>query len=489
VNKYFLPFLILFCISEQTFATYDVNENCQKAWMLIMDLKIDQAKNLIKEELRQNPQNYYAYYLDQTCDMCKLLINSSDQDYQVFLDNFQKKRKIMDGCDESSPYYLTCSAEMALQVAFFSVMHGSQSTGVKKGYTAYKDVYRNLKTFPQFKPNHKLDGFFNVAISNLPPFVKWAVSVFGVKVDIKYGFNTLFQNYQAQKAISGINAESAMYIILAAKINKTPEMLYDFTKSLDPETAHTFLHIYFRANIAYWCGKNEEAIRILQQVKSQENEYSDALYCYMMGKMMLRKGNPSTEYYLQRYLNLLRKKEYLKEMNYNLALFYLINGDRTKYNRYCEIVRTKGKDLNERDREALYDASLDYTPDANLIKARLSLDGGYMDAYTRTITAFEANHAKLPAYEIEYHFLRGRYAALTNNSSVALAEFKKTIELGKNLDYYFACEAALRLGELYQKLGKSSLAKEYYKQSIKLYKNNYYEYIEDKATKAINNLN
>ena len=391
----------------------------------------------------------------------------------------------MDGKDESSPHYLSCYAEMELQVAVFSVMHGSQFAGVKKGYGAYKDVYKNLKKYPQFKPNEKLEGFFNVAIANLPPFVKWAVSAFGVKVDIKRGFRILSDVYQSQKNIEGINAESALYIILAAKINKTPEMLYDFSRNLDTAVANTFIHKYFRANIAYWSGKNEEAIRILKQEEHNGNSEAMIIYNYMMGKMLLRKLDPGAEKYFLKYLNQLTKKEYLKEINYNLALYYLLNGDLVKYKKYCGVVKNQGMDLNERDREALYEANLDYIPDVNLVKAKLSLDGGYFEAYSRAMKAFEAGHSKVPAYELEYHLLKGRFAVINENSNLAAAEFRKVIELGESQDYYFASEAALRLGETYHRTGQTVLAREYYKKSVKLYKKEYYEYIEDKTTKAL----
>lgn len=486
--KLLLFLLLILGLNNNVSALYDVNNNCQRAWMLLMDLQIEKAKNLVHEELKINPENYYAHYLDQTCDVFRLIINANESDYNTFVENYHAKRKIMDGKDESSPYYLSCFAEMELQVAVFSVMHGSQFAGVKKGYAAYNDVYKNLKKYPQFKPNQKLDGFFNVAIANLPPFVKWAVSTFGVKVEIKKGFKILFENYQSQKNVEGINAETALYIILAAKINKTPEMLYDFTRTLDPVIANTFLHKYFRANIAYWSGKNEEGIKVLQQTNHAASKESEILYNYMMGKMLLRKLDPSAEQLFQKYLGMVVKKEYLKEINYNLALVYLLNGDVAKYKKYCEVVKTRGMDLNERDREALYEAKLDYIPDVNLVRARLSLDGGYLESYAKYIRAFEAAHAKVPAYEMEYHLLKGRYAALTSNNALASAEFRKTLELSEGKPYYFASEAALRLGEISQKSGQPAIAKEYYKKCVKLYKKEYYEYIEDKANKALNTL-
>jgi len=483
--KLILPFLFLLSLCPKAIAIYEVTDNCKRSWMLLMDLKIDQAKALMTEEIRKNPGNYYAYYLDQTCDVFRLIINSTDEEYKAFVENFDRKRKIMDGKDEDSPYYLSCYSEMELQVAVFNVMHGSQLAGVNKGVAAYRDLYRNMAKFPQFKPNRKLDGFFNVALANLPPFVRWALSIMEVNYSIKTGFNILFENFQSQKNISGINAEAALYIILAAKINKTPEMLYDFTNSLDTGIAHTFIHRYFKANIAYWSGKNDEALQILQQTGYGNNKYADIIYSYMMGKILLRKMDPKAESYLLRYLSHLEKKEYLREINYSLALFYLMNGDRAKYDQYCETVRTRGMDLNERDREALYDARLDYTPDVNLVKARLSLDGGYLDTYKKALNMFEKEHANVAAYNLEYHLLKGRYAALTGNRNLAMAEFRKVLESGENLDYYFASDAALRLGDICRELGQTAQAREYYKKSIRLYRKDFYEYIEDKAIKGL----
>ncbi|TSA28833.1 MAG: hypothetical protein D4R67_03120, partial [Bacteroidetes bacterium] len=454
----------------------------------VMDLQVDQAKKLLAQEIKLNPENYYAYYLDQTCDVFRLLINSSDKEYNAFVDNFNKKREIMDGKDETSPYYLSCYAEMELQVAVFSIMHGAQWNGLTKGYAAYKKVYRNLDKYPTFKPNRKLDGFFNVGISNLPPFVKWAVSFFGVRVNLDYGFKVLQEYYLSQKNIQGLNAEAALFIILAAKINKTPEKVYEFTKSLDSTIARTFIHTYFRANIAYRTGRNEEALAILRQINHDENDFADVIYSYLMGKILLRKQDPQASYYISRYLSHLEKKEYLKEMNYNLALYYLLNGDRQKYIARCKIVREEGMDMNERDREALYDASLDYFPDVNLVKARLSLDGGYLEAYSKAINSFEANPSKGLAYELEYHFLKGRYEAIRHNNTVAIAEFKKVMAMGEGQDYYFASEAALRLGNLYSEMGNKDLAGECFRKSMKLYKSDYYEYIDDKAAKALKSL-
>jgi hypothetical protein len=487
MRKAFILFA-LFILSVRAFGVYDVNENCKKAWMLLMDLRIAEAKELLAHENRLNPQNYYAYYLDQTCDAYGLFINSDKADFEKFEKNYDSKREIMNGHDEDSPYYLACAAEMEIQVCIFGVIHGSQWSAYMKGYSAYKDTYHNLDRFPDFKPGRKLDGFFNVALANMPPFVKWLIGFFGVSADIDYGFRVLNENYQAQKNIMGLNAEAALFKILAANINKTPELVYEFSKSLDSSFSGAYIFQYFRANLAYRTGRNEEALKDLEKIKNAAGPYAGLTYNYLMGKALLRKLDPGAKMYILKYAGNLRKEEYRKEMNYNLALYYLINGDRQKYLDYCKIVVNAGTDINERDHEALYEAKLDYAPDVNLVQARLLLDGGYYDTYLNFIQQYLASQDELPAHKLEYQFLSARYDASQSNFTAAIKGFEKVIELGEDEDYYFASEAALRLGNIYRDMGQVELAKKYYEQSIKLYDSDYFEYILDKAKKGLNSL-
>lgn len=475
----------LYMVSTAAWGQYQFNENCKEGWMLLMDLKIDAAKKLMAKELSINPANHYALYLDQTCDAYALFINSDDEEYEAFLNNYGKRREIMDGKFEDSPYYLMCKSEMDIQASVFRIMHGSVFGGIGKAYSGYKAVYRNLDGYPDFKPGLMLDGFFNVAMSNLPPFVKGAASILGISSDLSYGIKTLNDVYQSQKNIKGANAESALFVIFAAKINKTPEMVYDLTQSYDKKIQDLFLLKYFTANIAYRTGRNEQSLATLSTLQHENSPYAKLLYDYMMGKALLRKLDGRAGHYMDQFLNHLRRKEYFKEMTYRMALFYLINGNRDQYHVLCDLVIEKGSDINERDREALYDASLDYEPDINLVKARLLIDGGYLGRFEQAIKDFEAHLRNELPYRLEYRFLKGRYARIVDDTPDAINHYKWVIDNGRDEDYSFACEAALNLGEIFEAAGKYDYAKKYYKLSADLYKNRYYEYIGAGADKAL----
>ena len=66
MQRIILIIIIFFSTFLNANAGYEVNQNCKTAWMLLMDLKIEEAKQLLAKEILINPENYYAYYLNQS---------------------------------------------------------------------------------------------------------------------------------------------------------------------------------------------------------------------------------------------------------------------------------------------------------------------------------------------------------------------------------------------------------------------------------------
>ena len=484
MKKNLLFWFLLFLPVAGASGQYQFNGNCRNGWVLLFDLKFDEARQLMQKELSIRPTNYYALYLEQTIDAWALYINPEEKAYEAFLDNYDKKRKTMDGRYEDSPYYLMCKSEMDLQAGLFRVLNGSLLGGANKLYKGYKEVHKNLKLYPDFAPSRMIDGFFNCALSNLPPFVKGVASLFSVSSDFDKGWETLEDVYRQQEHIRGINAGSALFLIFVAKINKTPEIVYDLTQNYDTSFRELFMPQFFKANIEYRTGHNEQALGTLATLHRGNGPEAEFLYNYMTGKALLRKLDPEAGNYIQQFLKDLHEEDYFREMTYALALVHLLRGDREKYHDLCREVIEKGDDIIERDREALYDASLDYEPDIALVKTRLLLDGGYLQRAGKNISDYEAHPRPALPYKLEYHFLKGRYALASGDTTAAIRYFQWVLQNGRDEKYLFASEAALRLGEIYEKQKNYPLAYQYYKTSTDLYKSSYYEYIGSKAEKG-----
>jgi len=477
-------------LSQPLLAQYQITDNCIQAWEAIIDLRLVTADSLINAELAENPNNYYVYYLAQTCDAYELMINNSTEVYEKLIPKYEERISMMEDHDVDSPHYLTCIAEMQLQMGMFNIIHGDKLSGLRRAYGAYKKTYRNIDKNPDYQTSYKLDGIFDVALLNLPPFVSWAANAFGVSGDEKKGYATLNNYFIYCSNLEGLKQEAALYNILAFKLNKDPQSAYEFISTLDSGYFNYKLLSYFKANVAFRCGKNEEALLVLSTFDNENMEVQFNGYNYLFGKILLRKLDPSAIGYFKKYLTNKPEEQYLKEIHYALALSYLIAGDKEKFTKHKQLAYELGSEIAERDREAMYDCSLDYFPDVNLVRAKLSLDGGYNDVARNWLEIFRSaqNDKDSPSpYNLEYWLLKGKLEFVEGNTNEAISLLSKVVTLGKNEDYYFASEAALQLGIIYKNTDPDK-ALSYFKLARDLYVIDYYEYIDEISKKRIRDL-
>ena len=469
-------------------AEYSINENCVEAWQALLDLKINTAKAMLADEIRSNPKNYYAYYLAQTCDLYALVINGSEDNYERFTDQFERRRRIMDDKDTDSPYYLYCESEMYLQICIMNVFYGDKLTGIRKGYKAYKKLHDNMKLYPDFIMNNKLDGFFNITITNMPSFAKWAASVFGVSGDAENGFRLLHAYFDGVKENKGLKVEAALFLMFTYKLNNEPLKAYQFIRTQDSTVVDYRLIYYLYANTAYRSGFNEEAYNIFTKFDPSQCEIPFTWYDFMMGKILLRRLDQNAGEHLERFLQQTRERSYIKEINYKLAIFHLINDNKLKFETYKVASCEEGDDVTERDREAVYDCDLDYIPDIGLTKTRLLIEGDYLDQGLDYLDNFEMDDDTFQPYKLQYLFLKGRYDERTENFRKAIRSYKEVIELGKDEYYHFASEAALRIGLINMNTDQQK-AEEYLELARELYDSDYYQYIDDMAKRELKKLN
>lgn len=478
--------LLIAFLSLNTVAQYNISNRCLQAWEMILNLNLDSADSLNSCELKNNPNNYYCVYLSQTIDSYRLMTNMSEEGYESLCDKYEIRMKFLRDKDTESPHYLRCKAEMQLQMALFNIMFGDRFSGLHKAYVSYRNSRENIEMYPEFIQNQKLSGLFNVAISNLPPTISWAAGAFGVIGNDTTGYRILESYYNSMKTVQGLGAEAALFNILAFKLNKDPETAYTFIQSLDTSNLDFSLIRYFSANIAYRTGRNEEALKIINDCDNK-NEVSFNGYNYIMGKILFRKLDTSASYYFKKHIAYRSEYQYHKAINYRLAILSLIAGDTLNFLYYKNDACHTGNDMTERDREAMYDCSLDYIPNIDLVCARLSINGGYLDTAFVFLESYK--NSKLTKdtecpYNTEYVFLKGKYYLKSGNLSAASTMLLKVLDQSKELDYHFAAESAMLLGKIYEEINPLT-AIEYYKAARDLYQSDFYEYIDEISKKRI----
>ena len=197
--------------------------------------------------------------------------------------------------------------------------------------------------------------------------------------------------------------------MLSYKLNKEPANAFEFIRNQDSSIINKRIIKYFYANTAYRSGHNEIALESISGFKPEEAEIPFLPFDYMMGKILLRKLDDKAGYHFKRYLELNEKENYIKEINYKLALSYLIKGDTKQFDFYKEEACDEGVDVTERDRESIYDCNLDYTPDISLTTCKLMLDGGYNEHFAELFYSFNFDEDTPLYYQLEYTLLKARY--------------------------------------------------------------------------------
>ena len=317
-------------------AEYVVNKNVRDILDAAFNLKIEKARTLIVLEQKINPTNYYAYYLEEYIDAIELIAMPSEARFEAFKDNHERRREIMDEKNEDSPYYLSCKAEMSFLLGMFRMRYDERINGFRSSLSALKETGQNLEDHPGFRESLKLKGFFNLTMANLPPFARWAIGFFGVKIEPNTGIDMLAKNlsyYEAQ-ADRQMTANTALIMIIGYKINKVPDMGYKFILNLDESIKSYSLIKFFEANLAYRSGHNEEALAILRNFELSEVELRFDHYNYMMGNVLLRKLDKGAGSYLNKFLSATQFRSYTKEVTYKLAVYYSVMGQEDKFKTY-----------------------------------------------------------------------------------------------------------------------------------------------------------
>lgn len=481
-----LTVLIFFSTIPYSRAEYKYTEACQQALLNIYDLKMDDARSILKAALAKTPNNYYLYVLEHYCDAMELIITEDEALYEKFKDEWERKRDIMDEKDEDSPYYKLFEAEMMYTVGLMDIKYGGRLSGVSKLFSAYKLIKRNVEGHPDFWPNDRLYGIFNVAFSNLPPAVGWIAKLFGVKGDLDLGMKQLDNYYKQSKSYPGLDAEAVIYKILGYKLTWNNKKGYEFLATLPPELLEITLVKYLYANLSSFGGENDHAIDVLMSIDPTVLQIKFYALDYQLGKCKFKRLDDDANQYLLRYLNQFSGTSYKKEMCNMLSQYYLIHGNKTQYERYRNKLDDFDGDFRDRDREAEVDVSFELIPNVELLKARILLLGAYDDRVEAILSNIQYSSLGELPYKLEYRFLNARIAQRKGNLESAKRTFEKVLDEGEDEDYPFATESALHLGFIYESQKNYPKARFYYDLCLDLFDDDYvYENVERQAESGI----
>ncbi|OQA01092.1 MAG: hypothetical protein BWY70_00499 [Bacteroidetes bacterium ADurb.Bin408] len=340
----------------------------------------------------------------------------------------------------------------------------------------------------------------HAVIGSIPDNFKWITGIIGAQGTIKEGLNELSIVLKASlknKEYEHLTAEALYYIAsicINLKNDKRDVMsIISFVESNDNTmhlTSSSALVNFGVANL-YIRTKhnNDKGIEIMEAFKPCAHCFPFNYRHYALGLSKLNRLDSDATNCFNTFLQETKGINFIKSAYQKLAWQCILNNDTLGYLSNMQKVKVKGTARTEDDEQALTEAKIGIIPNVHLLKARLLFDGGY---YREALAALDSAGSLIndtnKQLELEYYYRKARIHHDNGDTSLAVTNYLKTIEQGKNETYYYAANASLQLGYIYEIRKDTTMAVKHYENSLKMKNTDYRYSISQKAKAGLNRL-
>lgn len=460
-------FIVQIVFSNQCLAArFEMTQQLKEAFKDINSLKIKSGQQKIAQIKKLDPGNTMADYVENYIDFYTLFIQEDQQKYDLLLKNRDTRLSKIKASDPRSPYFLFCQAEIILQWATIKLKFGEKINAASDVYEAYNLLKKNKEKFPNFIENNKSMSVVHALSESVPSWVK---KIMGIHGSIETGTKEISQLAAKAHADNSIFRDEivAVYSYILFYANNQKEEAYKLFDDYNMDHKTNPLVAFLKATMAQKTGRNDEAIRILQE-RPKGLEYMPFHYLdFMYGKFKLYRLDRDADKYLQKFLANFKGKHYIKEAWQKLAWSSIVlHNDPVSYKRNIKNAASLGNSLIDEDIQAQREAKSNFAPNQVLLKARLLFDGGY---YTKAhnILITNGNSFVNAIHDGEYFYRLARVTDALKNYTDALEYYDLTI-IKSDPGKYYGCSAALNAGIIYENQKKYAKARQYYEKCLDL---------------------
>ncbi len=479
-----LSFILAFSAGAQTVV---VNQRCKQAYTNIIALKFDDAQKIISIEKKENPENLYADYLENYIDFLTLFIDENESYFDRIEDREDERLNLLDNLPDTNPYKNYLKANIRLQWAIAGLKFQNYFSSALDMRRSYLLIKENNKIFPDFQPQLITLGVLHIIIGMVPEQYNWILSLISMEGSVPQGEQELYKalkTIQNNQDLSYLEPEVLFYLgfmEMNLGLHQNKEQLF---KQLSPYTSGNLMLTFLKANMLARSAHNDEALKLLENATLWKGYHPFYYLWYLKAEYRLRKldNGAAKDYHF--FIEHFQGINFIKDAWRKTGWCYLIAGDTVTYRNMMRKVLSSGETNVGTDKEAEKEAAAHTIPNVVLLKARLLSDGGY---YNRARKLLKSVDESLLSSEdqLELLYRMGRIEQKSGNKDASKNYFVKTIESGKDSKRYFAGNAALQLGIIYESENDFAKALKYYKLCNSLNFDEYETSIKEKAKQGI----
>lgn len=459
-----------------------------QAYEYATSLRFGEAYTLMAQMKLEDPNNLIVHHIDNYIDFFTLYIQEDEADYRRLKKNRDLRLDKIKAGDRNSPYYLFVQADIRLQWALARLRFEDYLGAFTEVSKAYKLLKENEELFPDFMPNKKDLGILHAMVGTIPDSYKWGVKLLGgLDGTIAQGRKEVEQVLAyAQKNDFIFKEETAvLYAYLLLHLDNNEEEAWQAVAGSSLRPRENPMHCFVMANIAMRTGRNGKAIQLLEQRQTGKAYFPFPYLDYMLGLAKLRRLDKDANPYFQRFVTHYQGRNFIKEAYQKMAWQELINGNPTGYRGYMQACLEKGYSIAGGDKNALQEAEHGVAPDISLLKARLLFDGGYFQKGYQALAARRPDSFAYPEGQLEYYYRMGRLLHGLKRYDSALEYYRFTIEKGADSPYFYACNAALQMGLIYESQGDPARARAAFERCLNLSPEEYRTGLHQKAKSGL----
>ncbi|MFH0894992.1 MAG: tetratricopeptide repeat protein [Bacteroidota bacterium] len=488
---YTLAFILLF--SYSSYAEYSFSTNCRNAYQCLVSLKIDEAHKYILAEKISAPKNLLPSYLENFSEFLVCVLDEDRNYFEKCKKNEEPRIEAWENSDDNSPFRIYIIAETRLQWALLKAKFGDPLGAALDLNSSYRWYQKNQELYPNFAPNKKGLGILHTLFSLIPDEYSWLFKILGYKGSLRQGLSELvnaFVQTHIYPEYKFLRTE-LLFIISFIHINLINQQkdLESIKKHMIAEGSDQPLLLFARVNIEMKSGQNNAALTLMES-RPRSNEYHPFYYLdYLEGIARLNQLDLSAINHFEFFLSHYKGYNYIKSALQKIAWCYLLNENRTKYTEFIQKISTAGSVLVDEDKQAQKEFALKIPPNVVLLKARLLCDGGYYEKALSTLTD-KNNLLKITSEQdlLELQYRMGRIFHKLKKIAEAISYYEKTIIAGKDKPYYFAANAALELGIIYEEKKNYSAARKNYNLCLSMKNHEYRNSLEQKAKAGLSRI-
>jgi len=486
--------ILLGLFSNNLFGQYQdeyLTDDLIEAYEHIKVLDFTPAQDLLQISKATDPSNPLNYYFENYIDFLSLFILEQEDLYESRRNNKSFRLKKIRDTNPNSPYYLFAQAEVLLQWSLIKFKFEEYFSAFSDISKAYKLLEENHERHPDFVLNYRGLGLIHSIVGTFPDNYKWGIKLLGgLEGTIKQGNSELARLIEDTENFPSLFLleNQIIYATSLLHFQNQKQASWEYVKSSLIQTEKSLLTDFISSHIAMHSGHNDEAISILEKRTATTSPLDFAYLYFILGKAKLNRLDENADQFFNQYLDLFSGKNYIKESYQKLAWHNLLFKDEAAYQRQMESCMAKGNALIEEDKQALYEAKQKSIPHKELLKARLLYDGAYYSKAKEVLEGIKVKSLIKEENKIEYYYRLGRVYHDNKEQDLAIEYYQKTLSIGSSSPLYFACNASLQLGLLFEEDGNYDLATFYFNKCLDLEPAQYRTGIHQKAKTGLNRI-